>query len=488
MALGADIMPSLANFVREMMDEEATGRPCALQIGERVRMLNDAQLTGMKSYLEKTLVHSEGALLVEGQRNVLNEVDCEYRKRKEIWDAIEKEKNARKKAADKKLAAEKSRQAAIAKVHDMIEYKCMTRATDEVQQEEFRRQHLAKMELINRMEIARVRRNKLWTLAAVLFVLSIIVPQSLPSYDPNRINIFLGLAGSSGLCAFVGWRLTVLRLKVMPQSTLDSAIFLRRDELMQGEMETAAAGFRRERIILRREKRERKDRQMVRRAKREADKKAEIDAIKDARSEAEERELMAQADIESTTTTKEAPRMLSKPSSPGFPFGKDALKSLSRATASAEKEPPAARAGPPVEAKPPAANSDDIEAVAMSNPLAVEEKETSRSSPGTAWAPSVLDERSELASVEESCASREDRTTASAQTGQTAWIARQSDDAESPPQPQAAFTSPFATSPCSFKAFEDESSIETEMTVPNERAHLYLAAEDDEKSLEFEDV
>ena len=485
-------MPSLANFVREMMDEEATGRPCALQIGERVRMLNDAQLTGMKSYLEKTLVHSEGALLVEGQRNVLNEVDCEYRKRKEIWDAIEKEKNARKKAADKKLAAEKSRQAAIAKVHDMIEFKCLTRATDEVQQEEFRRQHLAKMALINRLEIARVRRNKLWTLAAVLFAFAIVLPNAIPCClsDPAFHGVYLplALAGSAVLCAFVGWRLTVLRLKVMPQSTIDSAIFLRRDELMRVEMETAAAGFRRERIILRREKRERKDRQMVRRAKREADKKAEIDAIKDARSEAEERELMAQADIESTTTTKEAPRMLSKPSSPGFPFGKDALKSLSRATASAEKEPPAARAGPPVEAKPPAANSDDIEAVAMSNPLAVEEKETSRSSPGTAWAPSVLDERSELASVEESCASREDRTTASAQTGQTAWIARQSDDAESPPQPQAAFTSPFATSPCSFKAFEDESSIETEMTVPNERAHLYLAAEDDEKSLEFEDV
>ena len=252
-------MPSLALFVREMMDEEESGRPCAQQIGERVRMLNDAQLTGMKSYLEKTLVTSEGALLVEGQRNVLGEVDCEYRKRKEIWDAIEREKKARQKAAEKKLAAEKQRQAAIAKVHDMIEFKCLTRATDEVQQEEFRRQHLAKMALINRLEIARVRRNKLWTLAAVLIAFAIVLPNAIPCClsDPAFHSVYLplALAGSAVLCVFVGWRLTVLRLKVMPQSTIDSAIFLRRDELMQVEMETAAAGFRRERIILRREAR-----------------------------------------------------------------------------------------------------------------------------------------------------------------------------------------------------------------------------------------
>jgi hypothetical protein len=169
-------MPSIAQFIKDLLAEEKYSGDFSNRIQERIETLNAAQLQGLYHHLTNSANNSKTKLWKSANEEIVLKIKDTLRAR------LKEEEIERKIIEEYKLKQRQKKQAIIAaenerqRVMEMIEERARKQAEEEVKKQEYQRQVDEKLVILKRVFEQEERRNKWFRNTAIIFIISVVVP------------------------------------------------------------------------------------------------------------------------------------------------------------------------------------------------------------------------------------------------------------------------------------------------------------------------
>ncbi len=224
-------MPSVAQFIRELLSEDKYDAGFSERIEERIQHLNAAQLQGMYNHLVTTMKNSKSDMWAQANKDIISKIEgllvirtAEAAKEKKKLEEIQL-KQQHKKQLEKEAKKEKKR------VMRMIADTALKSAETAVREEENKRQADEKVEIMRKVFVGEEKRNSWWKRTAAGVVVCVVVVCVVVKDIYILIGCLLFICLVAAVLTYKAYHFTTVLPAPVDEGRLAADIKLRQDVL-----------------------------------------------------------------------------------------------------------------------------------------------------------------------------------------------------------------------------------------------------------------